>query len=46
MRIARLVGSLSRLRRWFVTQLSLEQVNFDTAFEERAQAVSSVFKAR
>lgn len=42
MRIARLVGSLSRLRRWFVTRLSPERVNFNTAFEERAQAVSSV----
>ena len=42
MRIARVVGSLPRLRRWFVTQLSPERVNFNIAFEERAQAVSSV----
>jgi hypothetical protein len=42
MRIARVVGSLPRLRRWFVTRLSPERVIFNTAFEEPAQAVSSV----
>ena len=42
MRIARVVGSLPRLRRWFVTRLSPERVIFNAALEEPAQAVSLV----